>query len=71
MPYGWIPIGASIILSGLYLFTEAAWWSKVLVVGFCLLALACCFGMMLVPVVGLLLAVALSIFISLYLKANS
>ena len=71
MPYGWIPLGASVILSGLYLFTEAAWWSKVLVCALCLLALACCFGVMLAPVVGLLLQVSLCVFISLYLKANS
>jgi hypothetical protein len=33
MPYGLIPLVASVILTGLYLYTEAVWWSKALVVG--------------------------------------
>ena len=44
MPYGLIPLGASIILTGLYLFTEAAGWSKVLVVGLLLVSLAAWLG---------------------------
>jgi hypothetical protein len=64
-------LGASVILSGLYLFTEAAWSSKVLVGALCLLALLCWFGVLLVPLAGILLQVALCVFVSLYLKANS
>jgi hypothetical protein len=71
MPYGLIPLGASIILTGLYLFTEAAGWSKVLVVGLLLVSLACYFGFLPFPLFGLLLRVALCLFILVYLKAQS
>jgi hypothetical protein len=71
MPYGLIPLGASIILTVLYLFTEAAWWSKTLVVGLLLVSLACYFGFLPFPLFGLILRVALCIFILLYLKAQS
>lgn len=33
MPYGLISLLASVLLNGLYLFTDEAWWSKVLVAG--------------------------------------
>jgi hypothetical protein len=68
MPYGLIPLVASVILTGLYLFTDAALWSKVLVVG---LLLACYFGYLHFPLFGLLLRVGLCVFILIYLKANS
>ena len=71
MPYGLILFAASIILSGLYLFTDAALWSKILVGGICLLSLACFSGVLPFPLFGLLLRVGLCIFIPLYLKANS
>jgi multisubunit Na+/H+ antiporter MnhE subunit len=71
MPYGWIPLGASIILTFVYLFTEAAWWSKGSVVGLLLVSLACYAGLLPFPLFGLLLRVALCIFIALYLKAQS
>ena len=34
VPYGLIPLVASVVLTGLYLNSEASWWSNVLVVGF-------------------------------------
>jgi hypothetical protein len=71
MPYGLIPLGASIILTILYLFTEAAWWSKTLVVGLLLVSLACYFGALPFPLFGLLLRVGLCVFIVFYLKINS
>jgi hypothetical protein len=71
MPYGLIPLVASVILTGLYLYTEAAWWSKVLVVGLLLLSLACYFGYLHFPLFGLILRVALCVFILLYLKLQS
>ena len=71
MPYGLIPLAASVILTGLYLFTEAAWWSKALVAGLLLVSLACSFGYLHFPLFGLLLRVGLCVFILLYLKANS
>ena len=71
MPYGLIPLVASVILTGLYLFTDAALWSKVLIAGLSLLSLACYFGYLHFPLFGLLLRVALCVFILLYLKAHS
>lgn len=71
MPYGLIPLVASVILTGIYLYTEASWWSKILVVGLLLLSLACYFGYLHFPVFGLILRVALCVFILLYLKAHS
>ena len=71
MPYGLIPLGASVILTVLYLFTEAAWWSKGLVVALSLVSLACYAGYLPFPLFGLLLRVALCIFILLYLKLQS
>jgi len=71
MPYGLIPLVASVILTGLYLFTEAAWWSKVLVAGLLLASLACYVGYLPFPLLGLLLRVALCVFILFYLKVNS
>jgi hypothetical protein len=71
MPYGLIPLVASVILTGLYLFTDAALWSKVLVVGLLLVSLACYFGYLHFPLFGLLLRVGLCVFILIYLKANS
>ena len=71
MPYGLIPLVASVILTGVYLYTEAAWWSKVLVVGLLLVSLACYVGYLHFPLFGLLLRVGLCVFILLYLKANS
>lgn len=71
MPYGLIPLGASIILTGLYLFTEATGWSKILVVGLLLVSLACYFGFLPFPLFGLLLRVALCLFILVYLKVQS
>ena len=71
MPYGLIPLAASVILSALYLFTDAAWWSKVLVVGLLIVSLACYVGSLPFPVLGLLLRVGLCVFVALYLKAQS
>jgi hypothetical protein len=71
MPYGLIPLVASVILSGLYLFTDATLWSKVLVVGLLLVSLACYFGFLPFPLFGLLLRVGLCVFILVYLKAQS
>ncbi len=71
LPYGLIPLVASVILTGLFLYTEAALWSKVLVVGLLLLSLACYFGYLHFPVFGMILRVSLCIFILLYLKAQS
>lgn len=71
MPYGLIPLVASVILTGLFLYTEAGLWSKVLVVGLSLLSLACYFGYLHFPVFGMILRVSLCIFILLYLKAQS
>jgi hypothetical protein len=71
MPYGLIPLVASVILSGLYLFTDATLWSKVLVVGLLLVSLACYFGFLAFPLFGLLLPVGLCVFILVYLKAQS
>jgi hypothetical protein len=71
MPYGLIPLVAAPILTVLYLYTEAAWWSKVLVVGLLLVSLACWFGYLHFPLFGLILRVALCVFIALYLKAHS
>ena len=70
MPYGLIPLVASVILTGLYLYTEAAWWSKVLVVGLLLLSLACFFGLLHFALFGMILRVALCVFILLYLRAQ-
>jgi hypothetical protein len=67
MPYGLIPLGASVILTGLYLFTEAAWWSKAQVVAVLLVSLACFFGVLPFPLFGLLLRVGLCVFVLLYL----
>lgn len=71
MPYGLIPLVASVILTGLYLFTDAVLWSKVLIAGLSLVCLACYFGYIHFPLFGLLLRNALCLFILLYLKANS
>ena len=71
MPYGLIPLVASLILTGLYLFTDAALWSKVLVAGLLLVSLACYFGYLHFPLFGLLLRVALCVFLLIYLKAHS
>jgi len=71
MPYGLIPLVASVILTGLYLYTEAAWWSKFLVVGLLLVSLACYLGYLHFPLFGLILRVALCLFILLYLKVQS
>ena len=71
MPYGLMPLGASIILTGPYLFTEAAWSSKILVVGLLLVSLACYFGLLPFPLFGLVLRVGLCVFILLYLKIDS
>lgn len=71
MPYGLIPLVASVILVGLYLYTEAAGWSKVLVVGLLLVSLACYFGYLHFPLFGLILRVGLCVFILLYLKVQS
>ena len=71
MPYGLIPLVASVILTGLYLFTDAALWSKALVVGLLLVSLACYVGYLHFPLFGLLLRVGLCVFILIYLKANS
>jgi len=71
MPYGLIPLVASIILTGLYLFTDAALWSKGLVAGLLLVSLACYFGFLHFPLPGLLLRVALCVYILIYLKAQS
>ena len=70
-PYGLIPLVASFLLTGLYLHAEASWWSKILVVGLLLLSLACYFGLLHFPLLGLILRVALCVFILLYLKAHS
>ena len=71
MPYGLMPLVASVILTGLYLFTEAAWWSKALGVGVLLVSLACYFGTLPFPLFGLLLRVGLCVFILFYLKLES
>ena len=71
MPYGLIPLGASVILTGLFVFTDAVWWSKALMVGLLLVSLACYIGTLPFPLFGLLLRVGLCVFILLYLKANS
>lgn len=71
MPYGLIPLVASVVLTGLYLFTDAGPWSKVLVVGLLLVSLACYFGFLHFPLLGLLLRVGLCVFILLYLKLQS
>jgi len=71
MPYGLIPLVASVILSGLYLFTEAGLWSKVLIVVLLLVSLACFVGFLHFPLFGLLLRVGLCLFILLYLKLQA
>ena len=71
MPYGLIPLVASVILTVLYLYTEAAGWSKVLVVSLLLVSLACYFGYLHFPWLGLILRVGLCVFILLYLKVQS
>ncbi len=71
MLYGLIPLIASVILTGLYLFTDAAWWSKALVLALLIVSLACYTGSLPFPLFGLLLRVALCVFILLYLKAKS
>jgi len=71
MPYGLIPLAASVILTALYLYTEAAWRSKALVVGLLLLSLACFAGYLQFPLFGLILRVGLCVFILLYLKMQS
>jgi hypothetical protein len=71
MPYGLIPLVASIILTGLYFYTEAALWSKVLIAGLLLVSLGCYIGLLHFPLFGLILRVALCVFILLYLKAQS
>ena len=71
MPYGLIPLVASVILTGLYMFTDAAWWSKALVAGLFLVSLACYFGTLPFPLFGLLLRVGLCLFVLLYLKVQS
>ena len=71
MPYGLIPLGASVILTGLFVFTDAVWWSKALMVGLLLVSWACYIGTLPFPLFGLLLRVGLCVFILLYLKANS
>jgi hypothetical protein len=59
MPYGFIPLIASIALTGVYVFvTEASFWSKALVAGLLVVSLAWRYG--------LFLQVALSVFLSLY-----
>ena len=59
LPYGLVPLVASVILTG------------VLMVGLLLLSLACYFGLLHFPLPGLILRVALCVFILLYLKAHS
>ena len=71
MPYGLIPLVASVILTGLYLYTDAGWWSKALVVGLLLLSLACYFSFLPFRLFGAILRVALCVFILIYLKAKS
>ncbi|SPE59726.1 membrane hypothetical protein [Verrucomicrobia bacterium] len=71
MFYGLIPLVASPILTGLYLYTEASWWSKVLVVILLLVSLACYFGLLHFPLFGLFLRLALCIFIAIYLRVHS
>ena len=44
MPYGLIPLVASVVLTGLYLFTDAVSWSNVVVVGLLMISLAGCIG---------------------------
>lgn len=67
MPYGLIVMVASIALTGVYVFaTDAAYWSKALVVALLLVSFAWRYG--------LFLRVALSVFLSLYfvyLKSRS
>jgi hypothetical protein len=59
MPYGLIPLIASIALTGVYVFVaEASFWSKALVAGL--------LGVSLVWRYGLFLQVALSVFLLLY-----
>jgi hypothetical protein len=61
MPYGLIALIASVALTAIYvLVTEAPVWSKALVAGL--------FGVSLVWRYGLFLQVALSIYLSLYLR---
>jgi len=76
MPYGLIPLVASVILTGSYLYTDAGWWSKALwskalVVGLLLLSLACYFSFLPFRLFGAILRVALCVFILIYLKAKS
>jgi len=77
MPYGLILLVSSLILCGLYLFTEAAVWSKVLVMGLLLVSLVCSgylihFHIYLgLPLFGLVLRLVLCLFILSYLKAYS
>jgi hypothetical protein len=67
MPYGLILLVASIALTGVYVFaTDAAYWSKALVVALLLVSFAWRYG--------LFLRVALGVFLSLYfmyLKSRS
>jgi len=59
MPYGSVPLIASIALTGGYVFaTEASFWSKALVVGLLVVSLVWRYG--------LFLQVALSVFLLLY-----
>ena len=67
MPYGFIPLIASIALSGVYVFvTEASFWSKALVAGLLVVSLVWRYGSF--------LQVGLSVFLLLYfayLKARA
>ena len=67
MPYGFIPLIASIALTGVYVFlAEASLWSKALVAGLLVVSLVWRYG--------LFLQVALSVFLLLYftyLKARA
>jgi hypothetical protein len=68
---GLIPLGASVILTFLYLFPEAMWGSKAPVIGLLLVSSACYVGLLPFPWVGLLLRVGLCVFTLLYLKVQS
>jgi len=70
MPYGLIPLGASIIPPAC-ICSRAAGWSKVLVVGLLLVSLACYFGFLPFPLFGLLLRVALCLFILVVFESTN
>jgi hypothetical protein len=59
MPYGFIPLIASIALGGVYVFAvEASFWSKALIAGLLVVSLVWRYGVF--------LQVALSVFLLLY-----